>query len=264
MLDSWTTHPASTALHAKHTAAQVTTEPRLRVVEICAGAGGQSLGLEQAGFDHECSVELDGAACETLRANRPQWHIIQGDVRTFDGTPYRNADLLAGGVPCPPFSIAGKQLGPGDERDLFPAAMRLVREIAPRAVLIENVRGLASARFSGYRQEILGEMKQLGYAATWRVLNASDFGVPQLRPRFLLVAMAPADLAWFRWPQPLDGQATVASAIGTWSRRMPGQEQPCGKSVRGRLHRPSWAGRRSMADPISGRPALAGSGLISG
>ena len=80
-------------------------------VEICAGAGGQSLGLERAGFGHEALVEIDDACCATLRSNRPEWNVLHGDVTQFDGRPYKGIDLLAGGVPCPPFSVAGKQLG---------------------------------------------------------------------------------------------------------------------------------------------------------
>ena len=91
----------------------------LTSLEICAGAGGQALGLEQAGFAHEAVVELDADACETLRYNR-EWKVIEGDVANVDGRAFANVDLLAGGVPCPPFSIAGKQLGSDDERDLFP------------------------------------------------------------------------------------------------------------------------------------------------
>jgi DNA (cytosine-5)-methyltransferase 1 len=83
---------------------------QLTSLEICAGAGGQALGLEQAGFSHVALVEIDHAACSTLRLNRPLWNVIEGDLRDFDGRPYKGVDLLAGGVPCPPFSKAGKQL----------------------------------------------------------------------------------------------------------------------------------------------------------
>ena len=89
----------------------------LSVLEICAGAGGQSFGLEKAGFTHEAAVEIDGDACETLRLNRPDWHVIETDVRNVPGRNYKGVDLVAGGVPCPPFSIGGKQLGADDERD---------------------------------------------------------------------------------------------------------------------------------------------------
>ena len=175
----------------------------LTSVEICAGAGGQALGLEQAGFGHEAAVELDPDACETLRLNRgPDWKIIEGDVHDLDGRQFRGVDLLAGGVPCPPFSIAGKQLGAGDERDLFPQALRLATEIAPRAVLLENVRGLAASRFSGYRAQVLARLRALGYRCWWDLVHASEHGVPQLRPRFVLVAVREPWADGFRWPPP--------------------------------------------------------------
>jgi len=100
-------------------------------LEICAGGGGQALGLEQAGFAHVGLVEVDEAACETLKANRPLWNVIQADINDIDGVPYQGIDLLAGGIPCPPFSIAGKQLGSEDERNLFPAVIRLTKQIRP-------------------------------------------------------------------------------------------------------------------------------------
>ena len=100
----------------------------LTSIEICAGAGGQALGLEMAGFSHIALVEYEKKYCETLRKNRPKWNVICEDVRKFSGYPYYGkVDLLAGGVPCPPFSKAGKQLGSEDERDLFPEAIRLVK-----------------------------------------------------------------------------------------------------------------------------------------
>ena len=97
-------------------------------IEICVGAGGQPLGLERAGFQHVALVEIDKWACETLRMNRPCWDVIEADVHGFDGRQYAGIDLLSGGVSCPPFSMAGLQLGHLDERDLFPQALRLVDE----------------------------------------------------------------------------------------------------------------------------------------
>src|SRR5438876_5241682 len=118
----------------------------LRSLEICAGAGGQALGLEQAGFKHAVLVEIDPLACETLRSNRPSWSVRQIDLRDFaqelSSESFGSVDLVAGGVPCPPFSVAGAQLGHEDERDLFPMALDIVEKIRPRAVLLENVRGL--------------------------------------------------------------------------------------------------------------------------
>src|SRR6202035_3633643 len=187
--------------------------PELTCLEICAGAGGQSLGLEQAGFSHVAAVEIDPHACHTLRLNRPEWDVIQEDVHHFKGVDYRGVDLLAGGVPCPPFSIAGKQLGADDERDLFPQALRLVEECEPAAVMLENVRGLSTARFAGYREQVLGRLSELGYAADWQVLSASDFGVPQLRPRFILVALRPDAYAQFEWPQAMKTPPTVGETL---------------------------------------------------
>jgi DNA (cytosine-5)-methyltransferase 1 len=91
--------------------------------------------------------------------------------------------LLAGGVPCPPFSKAGKQLGAEDERNLFPKAIHLVDEIRPKAVMRENVRGLLDAVFDTYRKDVETQLKKLGYTPGWRLLKASEYGVSQLRPR---------------------------------------------------------------------------------
>jgi DNA (cytosine-5)-methyltransferase 1 len=187
----------------------------LTSVEICAGAGGQALGLEQAGFRHEAAVEIDADACETLRRNRgAQWKIIEDDVASVDGHAFQQVDLLAGGVPCPPFSIAGKQQGAGDDRDLFPQALRLVAEASPRAVLLENVRGLGTRRFDGYRAQVLARLRALGYETWWDLVHASEHGVPQLRPRFVLVALRQPWAGWFRWPEPLPGPPpTVGAAL---------------------------------------------------
>ena len=174
---------------------------KLTCVEICAGAGGQALGLEHAGFAHAAVVEIDPDACETLRINRgSRWKIIEGDVADVNGLEFRGADLLAGGVPCPPFSVAGHQLGAADERDLFPEALRLTSEIGPRAVLLENVRGLAATRFDSYRAQVVRRMQDLGYQTWWRLMHASEHGVPQLRPRLVLVAIRQPWAAGFRWP----------------------------------------------------------------
>jgi DNA (cytosine-5)-methyltransferase 1 len=176
--------------------------------------GGQALGLERAGFSHLALVEIDQEACGTLRLNRRHWNVVNADLNSFDGRCYHGADLLAGGVPCPPFTMAGKQLGHADERDLFPAALRLVDEIRPRAVMIENVRGLLGAIFEDYRNRISGSLEKLGYRPRWRLLNASDFGVPQLRPRVVFVAIRNDIADWFKWPAPsLQRPPTVGNVL---------------------------------------------------
>lgn len=172
----------------------------LNSIEICAGAGGQALGLEMAGFEHQSLVELETAACQTLRFNRPQWNVIEGDLRHYSASKWKNIELFAGGVPCPPFSKAGKQLGDQDDRDLFPEAIRLVSECKPQAVMLENVRGLLDSIFDDYRLKIITDLKKLGYVAEWRLLNASDFGVPQLRPRVVFVALKKEFSDTFSWP----------------------------------------------------------------
>lgn len=159
-------------------------------LEICAGAGGQALGLEQAGFHHVALVEYEEDYCRCIEQNRPHWNIICGDVHKFNGIEYKGKiDLLSGGVPCPPFSIAGKQLGKDDERDLFPEMLRLVDEINPKAVMIENVRGFLDPKFSIYRDSILSRLENLGFSCHVKLLQASDYGVPQLRPRVVIIGI---------------------------------------------------------------------------
>lgn len=177
--------------------------PRLTCIEICAGAGGQALGLEWAGFQALAHVEYDRHACSTLRINRPKWNVIEGDVRDFSAKEFQGVDLVAGGVPCPPFSVAGKQLGSRDERDLFPEALRIVAECRPKAVMLENVRGFLDAVFSDYRMSLKKELKSMGYETSWHLINASDFGVPQLRPRVVVVAIQKDLAAGFFPPFPL-------------------------------------------------------------
>lgn len=177
---------------------------QLTSLEMCAGAGGQALGLESAGFDHTALVEIETPACATLRLNRPEWNVIEGDLKEFSGKPYEGVDLVAGGVPCPPFSKAGKQLGASDERDLFPEALRLVEECRPQAVMLENVRGLMDAVFDDYRNKVEKQLKKLGYTPGWKLLNASDFGVTQLRPRVVFVGIRTDLASEFSWPKPSD------------------------------------------------------------
>ncbi|MFH9671316.1 DNA cytosine methyltransferase [Streptomyces sp. NPDC017405] len=227
----------------------------LTSVEICAGAGGQAVGLHNAGFDHLDLVEWDQYAVATLRANVSDWpgwgegragELKPMDVKEFlnsggnaaSGIRDANLDLLAGGVPCPPFSLAGKRLGKDDERDLFPDALRIVEELRPRAVMIENVRGILEPPevFIDYRRDILGTLRDLGYVVpdikaswsaaeqdrvmrkVWRRIDANNFGVPQLRPRAILVVIHESALnesgVEFMWPSKLKGkQATVVGEL---------------------------------------------------
>jgi len=180
--------------------------------ELCAGAGGQALGLSQAGFDHVGLVDNDLAACATLRHNRPDWNVHQASLETISLTDRPELDLLAGGLPCPPFSIAGKQLGKDDERDLFPEALRLIGEANPKAIMVENVRGLLDRRFDDYRTHILGKLVQLGYIGEFKLFNAADFGVSQQRWRTVLVAMKPQYWIHYQWPE---AKQTKPKTIGS-------------------------------------------------
>jgi DNA (cytosine-5)-methyltransferase 1 len=186
----------------------------LSSIEICAGAGGQALGLEQAGFEHVSLIEIEAVACQTLLLNRRHWQVTQGDLRHYSAEKWRGVELLAGGVPCQPFSQAGKQHGNEDERDLFPEAIRWVSECQPQAVMLENVRGLLGSVFDEYRTKIICDLKKLGYSAEWRLLNASDFGVPQLRPRVVFVALKKNVAEHFTWPSVrIDPPPTVGETL---------------------------------------------------
>ena len=182
-------------------------------LELCAGAGGQALGLERAGFEHAGVVEIDPHACSTLRLNRPQWTVHEEDLNHFDARLYKGVDLVAGGFPCPPFSIAGKQLGRDDERDLFPAGLRVIEEVRPKAVMIENVRGILAPTFASYRAHIDERLKKLGYVTSWKLLNAADYGVSQLRPRVVIVALKKQYASEFAWPQSKKKPKTVGQLL---------------------------------------------------
>lgn len=187
----------------------------LTCVEICAGAGGQALGLAMAGFVHVALVEYEKEYCDILKENRPEWPIICSDVHDFDGKPYHGVDLFAGGVPCPPFSVAGKQLGADDERDLFPEALRLVREIEPRAIMLENVRGFLDPSFREYREYILRSIAHMGYDVQIKLLQASDYGVSQLRPRVVIVGIRNDEPGrfTFSYPTPHPEQTPTVGAL---------------------------------------------------
>lgn len=216
-----------------------TSETPLTSVEICAGAGGQAVGLHGAGFRHLALVEIDTHAATALRKNVNErkgweWERKNGDVLTLDVKSFsreknlpkvkpRDLDLLAGGVPCPPFSLAGKQLGQYDERDLFPEMLRLVKEFLPKAVMIENVRGLLQPahKFADYRKEIESQLDDLGYTLRkWEIIEAARLGVPQLRPRAILVAIhEDYQHGEFVWPGETERRKSVFDALDDTMKR---------------------------------------------
>lgn len=208
-------------------------------VELFAGAGGLALGSMSAGFSHAAVIEWNKNACQTLRKNRElgriDWPIHQCDVREFDFRPYEGAELLAGGPPCQPFSIGGKHRGEADHRNMFPEALRAVREIQPKFVLLENVKGLLRESFSDFFEYVVlqlrfPEIRQLAgedwpahlarlreavkrpprlglrYDVSFRKLNAADYGVPQRRERvFIVASRCDLNMAW-RFPEPTHSQ----------------------------------------------------------
>lgn len=183
-------------------AAVADTQSTLDSVEVCVGAGGQALGLEQAKFRHLLAVDNDAHCIKTLQRNRPQWNPVLASFRAINPRSFRGVDLFAGGLPCPPFSKAGQQLGENDERNLFPDAEDLISEIKPRAIMIENVRGILDPKFAEFRHGFTLALEKMGYLTQWQKLTASDYGVPQLRPRVILVALQKSYFEFFRWPTP--------------------------------------------------------------
>ncbi|MGZ7445057.1 DNA cytosine methyltransferase [Paenibacillus sp. TH7-28] len=200
----------------------------MKALELFAGAGGLALGTEKAGFEHVAVAEWNSDACSTLRLNRPWWNIIEGDVRNLNYADFgQDLDLVAGGPPCQPFSLGGRHQAWNDERDMFPEAIRAVREIRPRAFLFENVRGLARQSFSTYIEYIVLQLTYPSIARknkeSWqdhlsrlekhhtgtggnkpeykvippRVLNAADYGIPQRRERIFFIGFrADVDAQW--------------------------------------------------------------------
>jgi len=214
----------------------------MKAVELFAGAGGLALGTKAAGFHHEAVIEWNRNACDTIRENNRrgviEWPLFQGDVSAFDFKPYEGVDLLAGGPPCQPFSIGGKHRGHVDDRNLFPQAVRAVREIKPRAVLIENVKGLLRPAFNHFFEYVIlqltypeltirkgeewqqhrsrlerhhtkGRKTGLHYQVVWAILNAADFGVPQRRERVFIVGFRCDVAARWSFPMPTHSQASL-------------------------------------------------------
>ncbi|MBG0814837.1 DNA cytosine methyltransferase [Planomonospora sp. ID82291] len=190
---------------------------RFTSLEICAGAGGQALGLEKAGFDPVMLIDDDPHACATLHANRPEWDVRKLDLLEFVGHDHPqvlDVDLLAGGLPRLPYSSAAKPRHVDDRHDLLRAAIWLALEVRPRAIMLENVPALAKApAFAETRGFVEEELKNGGYEHAWRVLDAQEYGVPQRREHGVLVAMRPDDFVRFTWPEPAGAAATVGDVL---------------------------------------------------
>lgn len=159
----------------------------LHAVDLFSGAGGLSLGLSMAGWSLDTSIEFNEVAVETHRINMPNVSHICDDVRGVNFKQFKGIDLIAGGPPCQPFSVSGKQLGSNDTRDMIPQFIRAVKESRPKAFLMENVAGLTTKKFMPYLQQQIEELVQLKYKVQWVVLDAADYGVPQRRLRLFVI-----------------------------------------------------------------------------
>ena len=165
-------------------------------VELFAGAGGLALGLEKAGFDSKCLVEIDKHACATLKTNRPEWNVVEGDIVKIADAGIKpllsspEIDLVAGGYPCQAFSYAGKQLGFDDVRGtMFFYFAKIVDELRPKVFLAENVRGLISHDKGRTLQTMLSVYAEIGYRTEVHLLKATDYGVAQKRERVIIVGI---------------------------------------------------------------------------
>ena len=196
----------------------VTPVRQFNSIELFAGGGGLALGMSLAGFHHVLLNEFETAACKTLKTNKPEWNVIEGDVRHIDFTPLRGKiDFLSGGFPCQAFSYAGKGAGFNDTRGtLFFELARAVKEIQPKVFMGENVKGLISHENGRTFETIKNTIAELGYTLVKpRVLRAIMYQVPQKRERLILIAIR-NDIAQnveFHWPTPYHKVLTLRDAL---------------------------------------------------
>jgi DNA (cytosine-5)-methyltransferase 1 len=176
-------------------------------VDLFAGVGGLSQGLHMAGWNVIAAIEFDKWAANTYGANFPNTQVLNEDVRDVDYGVFSGVDLVAGGPPCQPFSVAGKQLAQDDPRDMLPTFLKVVRQLRPKAVLIENVAGLLTPKHRRYAENMANRLGELGYNVTIKVLDAANYGVPQHRTRVFFVGL-PADVH-FQFPRATHGPTTA-------------------------------------------------------
>ena len=175
------------------------------MIDLFAGAGGLSLGFERAGFRSVAAVEADRDCAETYNNLFPASELKHRDIREVSFNELKGVDLVAGGPPCQPFSSGGKGLSSEDSRDMLPEFIRVIREVRPRAFLLENVPGLAGPSHKAYFQNVLAALRDLEYTLWLQVLNAADYGVPQKRRRLFVVGLTQGK---FRFPQVTHGTPT--------------------------------------------------------
>jgi DNA (cytosine-5)-methyltransferase 1 len=215
-------------------------------IELFSGCGGLAKGLEIAGFQHCAFIEFNKWACESLRANFDPALVHETDIRAFDFSALPSVDLVAGGPPCQPFSLGGLAKAHNDHRDMFPQAIRAIRELRPRAFVFENVKGLLRKSFSDYFNYIVARLTfpdcvahpeetwqshesrldnlvysswpGLKYRISFKLLNAADFGVPQIRERVFIVGIRSDVAGKWEWPNPLvtvSERRTISDALKT-------------------------------------------------
>ncbi|HEY9874510.1 MAG TPA: DNA cytosine methyltransferase [Candidatus Obscuribacterales bacterium] len=185
-----------------------------RAIDLFAGAGGLSLGLHMAGWNVETAIEVDKWAVTTYKQNFPAASVIDKDVCQLDFTQFQGIDLVAGGPPCQPFSVAGKQLSQADPRDLVPEFIRAVREIRPKAFLMENVPGLQTEKHQHYAKSVVQQLEALGYSVHVDVLDAASYGVPQHRERIFFVGLPEGTR--FAFPDKTHRPGTLRSYVASW------------------------------------------------
>lgn len=262
----------------------------MRSVELFAGAGGLAIGMANAGFNHAAVIEWDHDACETFRENQRHharsvdgWPLYECDVRAFDYGKLEGVTVVSGGPPCQPFSLGGKHRGHLDDRDMFPEAVRAVRELHPHAFVVENVKGLMREAFADYFEYIYLQLSYPGltrrkaerwqdhrrrlerhhtsrrtspeYNVVYRLLNAADFGVPQRRERVFLVGFR-ADLG-IEWSFPEGEYSEDALLRSQWVTGDYWERHEVGKRQKPLL-RERQAGRvaRLRAEDVDKRPWL--------
>ncbi len=190
---------------------------KYKSIELFAGAGGLAIGLEKAKFNAVALNEIDANACETLRRNRPDWNVLEGDIKNVDFKQFNNIDFLSGGFPCQAFSYAGNKLGFEDTRGtLFFEFARAIKEIRPKVFMGENVRGLLSHEKGKTLEAIKSVIKELGYTLIEpKVLKAIFHQVPQKRERLFLIGIRNdlVKFSEFKWPDPYHKVLTLRDAL---------------------------------------------------
>ncbi|MGR4878871.1 DNA cytosine methyltransferase [Streptomyces sp. LARHCF249] len=194
------------------------TTGRFRSLDICSGAGGLALGLEESGFDPVLLLDNRDVACRTLRANRPSWNVLETNLLDFDPSEHTetyDVDLLSAGLPRVRATATVARRDSEAELELLRATMLLLHGVQPRALLVENVPDLVTKpAYEAIRSYVAEELSHLGYRHTWFVLNAADFGVPQTRRQGILLAFKGDVLDAFVEPTPTtDPHRTVGEAL---------------------------------------------------